>query len=440
MVRDIVQVKYFIEILKELAASEEMSRRELVSKILEKDPSLAVTDIQRAVNCLLESKIIHSRFSKLAINRKYIKEVETIISPASNRELTTGYLEDLYTREWDISQAAPTKWVEFFLGVVSVLQIVPFVGEMVGASGPSLVAVMIVLVVLCWLLIFNGTYFNKHPILIPLDVQQNLLFKYDANEYVAHSAPQTSRGAELVQLADLQDDDTVLDIGCGDGRTTLALFKTNEKVKTIVGNDISESQVEKANELAGAPGNQRFRRVVSFECLDFADYDAAESSKYSLVFSNSAIHWIGPEAYRTIFDMLVPGGRICVEQAAADEYQDLHNACHSVISEMDLDEAFGDWDIHDDDYYTPSQEDMTSWLKSIGYEDVDVQHASISYEGDDRLDLYEAFLVASLQPYFRMIKQESLCERFKNNLRRKLIEEETPAISNRLVILAKKPE
>lgn len=441
MVHDIVQVKYFIEILKELSDSgQKMSRRELVCKILERDPSFAVTDIQRAVNCLLESKIIRSRFSKLAISKRYVREVKTIISPSSNRELTIGYLEDLYTREWNISQSTPTKWVEFFLGVVSVLQVVPFVGELAGASGTSLFVVIVVLVIVCWLFVFNGTYFNKHPILIPLDVQQKLLFEYDANEYAAHSTPQTSRGIELAQRAKLKDGDVVLDIGCGDGRTTLALFKTNEKVESIYGNDISESQIEKANELAGVPENRPFRSIASFECCDFMDYEATDSQGYSLAFSNSAIHWIGPEAYRHIFDLLVPGGRLCVDQAAKDEYQDLHDACRSLISEMGLDQLFGDWDVHDNDYYTPSAEVMRGLLSSIGYSNIEVELDVINYEGKARLDLYEAFIVASLHPYFRIIKNESTCEQFKNNLRKKLIRERTPAISRRLVILASKPE
>lgn len=440
MVHDIVPVKYFIEILKELSRNKKLSRQELVSRILERDLFFAVTDIQRAVNCLLESKIIYSHFSTLSINKKYTNEVETIINPSSNKELTTGYLEDLYTRESNIAQAAPTKWVEFFLGVVSVLQIVPFVGEMIDASEIGLFAVIVILVALCWFLIFNGTYFNKHPILIPLDVQQKLLFQYDAGEYVEHSAPQTSRGVKLAKLANLQDGDIVLDIGCGDGRTTLELFKTNEKVKSIEGNDISESQIEEANELAGLPENRRFRSIVSFECLDFKEYDAANPPKYSLAFSNSAIHWIGPEAYQTIFNLLIPGGRLCVEQAGKNEYQSLHNACRSVISEMGLDEIFGDWDVHDNDYYTPSREEMMNLLSSLGYTNINVEDVEIVYEGEARLDLYEAFLVASLQPYYRIIKNQSLCEQFKNTLRKKLFEEEPSVISHRLVILANKPK
>lgn len=109
MVHDIVPVKYFIEILKELSPNKKMSRQELVSRILERDLFFAVTDIQRAVNCLLESKIIYSHFSTLSINKKYTNEVETIIDPSSNKELTTGYLEDLYTRESSIGASGSDK-------------------------------------------------------------------------------------------------------------------------------------------------------------------------------------------------------------------------------------------------------------------------------------------------------------------------------------------
>lgn len=83
---------------------------------------------------------------------------------------------------------------------------------------------------------------------------------------------------------------------------------------------------------------------------------------------------------------------------------------------------------------------MMNLLSSLGYTNINVEDVEIVYEGEARLDLYEAFLVASLQPYYRIIKNQSLCEQFKNTLRKKLFEEEPSVISHRLVILANKPK
>lgn len=440
MFNEIGQVDYFIVILKELHRNKEMTRTELVKGILARDPSFAVTDIQRAVNCLLESKIIRSSFGKLTIRKRYAKEVDIIIQPDSNKVLTHGYLEDLYNREQEISRAAPTKWVEFFLGLVSVLQIVPFVGELVGANGTSLIAVIVILGALCWLLIFNGTYFNKHPILIPLDIQQELSFQYNAEDYVKHSAPQIERGKHLIALANLQDNDVVVDVGCGDGRTTLALFDTNPNVKSITGYDISSSQVHKANQLASEEGNEAFRRAVIFECLDFSQADHIDTPHFTLAFSNVVIHWIGPQAYKRMFDLLVPGGRICVEQCGYDDLQELHDVCSKVTTDMGMGELFKDWRIQDHGYYIPKQEELHRTLTDIGYENINIQHEAFDYPQDHSPEgIFEAFLVSSLHRYYDVIKDEGLCVQFKEQVRERFKTEGTPAHAHRLIVTATKP-
>lgn len=441
MDNEIGQVDYFIVILKELSSGKEMTRRELVGDILSRDPSFAVTEIQRAINCLIESRIIRSSLQhKLSIRHRYAKDVEIIIRPGSNRALTYGYLQDLYTREREISQGAPTKWVEFFLGVVSVLQIVPFIGELAGASGASLIAVMVALIALCWVLVFNRTYFNKHPILIPLDIQQELSFQYNADDYVEHSAPQMERGRNLVSLAQLKDDDVVVDVGCGDGRTTLALFETNPNVKGITGYDISCSQIQKANELAEEPGNEDFRRIATFECLDFSQADRCELPRFTLAFSNVVIHWIGPIAYEKMFNLLVPGGRICVEQCGFDDLQELHDACMDATADLGMQDLFRGWRIQDHGYYIPKPEELEATLERLGYVDIDIRHDAFDYPQDFSYDgIFEAFLVSSLHRYYDVIKDEELCEQFKQRVRERFQINDAQAHAHRLIVTARKP-
>jgi hypothetical protein len=268
--QEMQEIDCFISILSALSVQRN-TRRRLVSEVISRDPELAVTELQRAINCLLESKIIIAQFGKLHISHKYLDEVATIIDPKTNPELSHGYLQDLYLRENDISKARPTKWVEFFLSTVSILQIIPYVCGLIGISNEDELIVIVMLLIFAWLLVFNRTYFNKHPILIPLDVQQKIHSEYDAEAYIKNSSPQIERGRKLIKLAKLEDNDKVLDVGCGDGRTTLSLFRSNESVQKIVGVDFSKGQIKEAKKLASHPENVKFKKVTEFLYGDFLE-------------------------------------------------------------------------------------------------------------------------------------------------------------------------
>lgn len=49
--------------------------------------------------------------------------------------------------------------------------------------------------------------------------------KWDAAQYDSVKAPQADAGKELVALAKVKDNDSVLDIGCGTGKLTLELSR-----------------------------------------------------------------------------------------------------------------------------------------------------------------------------------------------------------------------
>lgn len=99
-----------------------------------------------------------------------------------------------------------------------------------------------------------------------------------------------ARGRRLAALANLCDGDEVLDVGCGDGRTTLVLFATNRNVKRIVGYDVSANQIAAAEELASRTENADFANIASFVCEDFAEAHLPDDELFTLAFSNLAVH------------------------------------------------------------------------------------------------------------------------------------------------------
>lgn len=108
-------------------------------------------------------------------------------------------------------------------------------------------------------------------------------------------------GSSLVELADPQEGERVLDLGCGTG---LLLEELAAKGALVTGLDSSATMVEKAR--AAYP---QFKLHVG-DARDFSF-----PAPFHLVFSNATLHWI-PEAdavARSVARALRPGGRFVGE-------------------------------------------------------------------------------------------------------------------------------
>ena len=130
--------------------------------------------------------------------------------------------------------------------------------------------------------------------------------KWDAAQYDSVKAPQVDAGKELVALAKVNDNDSVLDIGCGTGKLTLELSRLASG-GTVIGIDPSAEMLQKAEEISGTRDNIRFMRVYG-QSMQFTD-------QFDLVFSNSALQWIREQqdVIRLVYRSLKKGGRIAFQ-------------------------------------------------------------------------------------------------------------------------------
>ena len=123
--------------------------------------------------------------------------------------------------------------------------------------------------------------------------------EWDPHKYAANARFVSDLGAAAVQLLDPQPDETILDLGCGDGALTLKLTRYGCR---ITGVDSSVTMIAAAKAL----GLDAI--VADGHKLDYVD-------KFDAVFSNAALHWMPnpEEVIHGVWNALKPGGRFVGE-------------------------------------------------------------------------------------------------------------------------------
>lgn len=142
--------------------------------------------------------------------------------------------------------------------------------------------------------------------------------EWNASEYDRLAALQDTMGAEVLSLLQLKGNERILDIGCGNGKTTAAIA---ERVPqgSVLGVDASAEMIAFAKE----------HRTPDHPNLQFAIVDARHlpfEHEFDLVLSFNALHWIPDQALplegihkalkpdgKAQLRMVIQGERTCIE-------------------------------------------------------------------------------------------------------------------------------
>ena len=127
---------------------------------------------------------------------------------------------------------------------------------------------------------------------------------WQANDYFHHSALQESMAQEQLSQLHLDGNESVLDVGCGDGKIT-AQIAGRVPHGSILGIDPSPAMITFATRHFGTIANPNLRfAVADVRHLTY-------KNQFDLVISFNALHWVPQqqEALRSIHAALKPNGK-----------------------------------------------------------------------------------------------------------------------------------
>jgi len=181
---------------------------------------------------------------------------------------------------------------------------------------------------------------------------------WDAEDYSRSSSAQQSWARELIAKLRLQGDESVLDIGCGDGKVTaeIAALVPNGRV---VGVDNSPEMVRFA--AGGFRGESVPNLLFLLRDARKLDFDG----EFDVVFSNATLHWVidhGP-VLRGICRALKPGARLLLQMGGRGNAADILSLMDSLPADPKWRSYFRE-PVSAYGFYGP--EEYAGWLTDAG--------------------------------------------------------------------------
>jgi len=186
----------------------------------------------------------------------------------------------------------------------------------------------------------------------------NVKDRWDAKYYKKHSAGQYKSGIDFIDKQEWNGDESVLDVGCGDGRTTAEIAKCVPN-GYVLGIDASQNMIDEAK--------KSFKDVknLEFECIDAAKFSS--DKKFDQVVSFSVFHWIKDQlaALKNIYNVLKPDGLLYIKMGA------YHKGPVTEVYEGKKWSSF--WEGKEETYFPQTVERFKDMLEKCGFKNIDVK-------------------------------------------------------------------
>ena len=235
-------------------------------------------------------------------------------------------------------------------------------------------------------------------------------YNWNADDYAQNSSAQLQWAEELIAKLALKGCESVVDIGCGDGKITAQLAHV-VKNGHVLGIDSSESMVRHASEQFPVTAIPH----LSFLCMDATKIHLSE--KFDIAFSNATLHWVKDQSavLRGLHSCLKTGGRILFQMGGRGNAVEVFDTVQQIIHRHSWQQYFKGFKPP---YHFYGTEEYMAWLMENSFRPLrvelipkDMQHKGAEglrgwmrttwFPYTDRLpvELREAFLGEAVETY-----------------------------------------
>ena len=185
---------------------------------------------------------------------------------------------------------------------------------------------------------------------------QTQVDNWNAEDYARNSSAQESWAIELISKLSLKGHESLIDIGCGNGRITNEIA-SRLPAGYVVGIDLSESMIELSSK-SYAGSN------LSFYVMNAEDIHL--DRRFDLAFSNATLHWVKDHqaVLASLKKHLYPNAKILFQMGGKGNAQDIVNTLDKLISSRRWSEYFKGFEFP---YHFYAVEDYERWLPAAGY-------------------------------------------------------------------------
>lgn len=201
---------------------------------------------------------------------------------------------------------------------------------------------------------------------------------WNPEDYAKNSDAQLKWARELRQNLNLQGDESVLDVGCGDGKIT-ADFSTALKGR-VVGVDSSPEMIAYATHTYAVTQYPN----LSFACVDARSLDF--DREFDLCFSNATLHWV--DNHQAFLNgasrALRSGGRLVISCGGQENASDILQVFSEVVASQHWKDYF---DAFHNPYFFYGDQDYALWLEKAGFnvEQLELVPKDMTHSGKEGL-------------------------------------------------------
>ena len=191
---------------------------------------------------------------------------------------------------------------------------------------------------------------------------------------------------DILSYSKITQSSKILEIGCGTGNATLPVIQTGAEVTAVeIGGNLSKYTA------------QKFSKYSNFHVIHSAFEDFQTHTKYDLIFSATAFHWIQPDrSYSRCKELLVAGGVLAVfwntpriSRTNLDLYKEIQDLYQRFMPNSQEEKEM----LLESEWYIKRCNDLNNFLKENGYIDCifKIYQDSRVFSADEYIGLLQTY-------------------------------------------------